>query len=58
MHSHHDFQEGSIVLAKVAAFPFWPAKVLTCLKNGTYKVIFIGENSEAILLPSMVAEFS
>jgi hypothetical protein len=58
MQVKHEFPRGSLCLAKVQGHPHWPAKVLDCLRNGSYRVVFFGEKSEATVLPQMVIEFS
>lgn len=42
MHIEHAHSLYEIVFAKVQNYEFWPALVATCLKNGCYKVSFIG----------------
>lgn len=54
MFIEHEYKVGTVVLAKAEDYPHWPAKIVTCLKNGAYKVVFLEEESEAILLPSMI----
>ena len=49
MHIEHSHSFNAVVLAKVQNYEYWPAFVATCLKNGCYKVSFIGVEEEAIL---------
>jgi hypothetical protein len=46
------------VLVKLENFPHWPAKVVSCLKNGSYRVFFLGEKNEATVFPQAVVECS
>jgi hypothetical protein len=58
MQVRHEFSRGDLVLAKAEGHPHWPAKVQSCLKNGSYRVTFFGEKSEATVLPQMVLDFA
>lgn len=42
MHIDHRYSPDAVILAKVQNYEYWPAFVATCLKNGCYKVSFIG----------------
>lgn len=58
MHIEHSHSFNAVVLAKVQNYEYWPAFVATCLKNGCYKVSFIGVEEEAIVMPGDVKEFT
>lgn len=44
------YKVGDMVFAKCQNYPFWPGKViLVSALTGSYKVLFYGEKSEAII---------
>jgi hypothetical protein len=40
---------GDMVFAKCQNYPFWPGKIIAIFSNNSYKVVFYGEKSEAMI---------
>ena len=53
------YKINDMVFAKCTSYPYWPAKVVSVhLKLGSYRVLFYGEKSEAVLKEEHLMPFS
>ena len=52
------FRLRDMVFAKCENYPYWPSKILEVFPNGSYKVLFYGEKSEATIDESCIIPYN
>ena len=53
LYKYHD-----MVLAKCQNYPYWPGKVIGCPSETSFKILFYGEKSEAIINTDYIMPFN